>query len=360
MSLNILYLGPDYGTSRHRADALRRLGHSVELIDPWAFLPQQPFIKKVIGKLTYEIGPSWMEPFVRRRLLAVMNGKRFDVIWSNQCELIGANTALLLKEYANWLVTYANDDLFGPRDKKRFSLYKNSINHYNLIAVVRQPNVTEAYAQGARKVVLVPFTADEIAHAPLGPTSEEKARWASEVAFVGTWMPERGPFMSRLLRLGVSLSLYGDRWQKAPEWPVIKKAWRGPGIVGPDYVKAIQSAKICLGLLSKGNRDLHTRRSAEVPYIGSVLCAERTDEHLAMYKEDEEAVFWDTPEECAEKCFVLLLDEERRQRIARAGRKRCICNGTLNEPLMRRILDALLDGNSGMTEKTGLKAITYL
>jgi spore maturation protein CgeB len=360
MSLNILYLGPDYGTSRHRADALRRLGHSVELIDPWAFLPQQPFIKKVIGKLTYEIGPSWMEPFVRRRLLAVMNGKRFDVIWSNQCELIGANTALLLKEYANWLVTYANDDLFGPRDKKRFSLYKNSINHYNLIAVVRQPNVIEAYAQGARKVVLVPFTADEIAHAPLGPTSEEKARWASEVAFVGTWMPERGPFMSHLLRLGVSLSLYGDRWQKAPEWPVIKKAWRGPGIVGPDYVKAIQSAKICLGLLSKGNRDLHTRRSAEVPYIGSVLCAERTEEHLAMYKEDEEAVFWSTPEECAEKCFALLADEERRNRIAEAGRQRCMNSGYLNEPVMRRILDALSDGNSGMTEKTGLKTTTVL
>ena len=32
MRLKILYLGPDYGTSRHRDDALRRLGHQVELI----------------------------------------------------------------------------------------------------------------------------------------------------------------------------------------------------------------------------------------------------------------------------------------------------------------------------------------
>ena len=110
MVLNILYFGPDYGTSRHRADALRRLGHRVDLIDPWAFLPQHPFLKKVIRKLTHEIGPALMEPYVRRRLLAAMNGKRFDVIWSNQCELIGANTAILLKEHANWLVTYANDD----------------------------------------------------------------------------------------------------------------------------------------------------------------------------------------------------------------------------------------------------------
>ncbi len=358
MGLNILYLGPDYGTSRHRADALRRLGYEVELIDPWAFLPQQPFLKKVIGKLTYEIGPAWMEPYVRRRLLTAIKGKRFDVIWSNECELIGTNTAFLLKEYANWLVTYANDDPFGPRDKKRFYLYKNSINHYDLIAVVRQPNVNEAYAHGARKVTLVPFTADEIAHAPHGLTCEEKARWASDVAFIGTWMPERGPFMVRLLQLGVPVSLYGDRWQKATEWPVIKNIWRGPGLVGQDYVKAIQSAKICLGLLSKGNRDLHTRRSAEVPYIGSALCAERTDEHLAMYKEGEEAVFWDTPEECAEKCFALLADEERRNRIAVAGRARCIRNGTLNEPVMKRILDVLLGEHPSVAGKTGFETTT--
>ena len=79
-------------------------------------------------------------------------------------------------------------------------------------------------------------------------------------------------------------SFYGDRWQKAPEWPVIKNIWRGPGLVGQDYVEAIQSAKICLGLLSKQNRDQHTMRSVEIPYISSVLCAERTEEHLAMYR----------------------------------------------------------------------------
>ncbi|MGR8998176.1 MAG: CgeB family protein [Gammaproteobacteria bacterium] len=358
MSLNILYLGHDYGTSRHRADVLRRLGHRVELIDPWAFLTQQPFIKKVIGKLTYEIGTVWMEPYVSRRLLGAIEGKRFDVIWSDQCNLIGPNTALVLKEHGRWFLSYAVDDPFGPRDKKRFSLFRKSIMHFDLMAVVRRQNVEEAYALGVPKVVLVLRSADEIAHAPLDLPPEEKARWASEVAFIGTWMPERGPFMSRLVQLGVPLTLYGDRWQKAPEWRVIKEIWRGPGLVGPDYVKSIQSAKICLGLISKGNRDLHTQRSAEIPYIGSVLCAERTEEHLYMYQENEEAVFWSTPEKCAEKCFALLADEKKRKRIAKAGRRRCINSGYLNEPVVRRILDALLDGNSGMTEKPGLKTAT--
>ena len=361
MCLNILYLGPDYGTSRHRADALRRLGHSVELIDQWAFLPQHPFLKKVIGKLTHEIGPAWMEPYVRRRLLAAINRKRFDVIWSDQCNLIGPNTTLALKEHGKWFLSYVIDDPFGPRDKKRFSLFRKSVRHFDLMAVVRRPNVKEAYDLGVPKVVLVSMSVDDIAHAPLALNSDEKARWASEVAFIGTWMPERGPFIAKLIQLGVPLTLYGDRWQKAPEWPVIKNIWRGPGVVGPDYVKAIQSAKICLGLLSKQNRDQHTTRSAEVPYIGSLLCAERTEEHLARYKEDEEAVFWETPEECAEKCFALLADEERRNRIAEAGRRRCIASGYLNEPVMKRILDVLLGEHPSVAGKTGFETtITVL
>lgn len=340
-SFNILFLGENYGTSRHRADALRRIGHDVEVIDPWNFIPQQHLIKKVIGKLTYEIGAGWTELFVKRRLLKALNGRCFDVIWSNQSELIGENTARSLKKHTKWLVTYANDDPFGQRDNRRFFLYKNSLKYYDLMAVVREPNINEAYTHGLRKVTLVPFTADEIAHAPLRLAPEEKTRWACEVIFIGTWMPGRGSFISRLLQLGIPLSLYGNRWQKSARWATLKRAWRGPGIVGCDYVKAIQSAKVSLGLVSMGNRDLHTRRSAEIPYIGSLFCARRTKKHLEMYKEDYEAVFWDSPEECAEKCQVLLMDDKKRKRIAEAGHHRCLANGYLNEPVMRRIIDAL-------------------
>ena len=342
MSLDILFLGSSRGTSRHRADTLRRLGHRVQVIDLWMFLPQQPFLKKVLRKLAYEFGPGWMEPYVRWRLLTVLGSRTFDVMWSDQCELVGKCTACRLRNCVDYMVSYTNDDPFGLRDKKRFSLYRGSLEHFDLITVIRQQNVTEAYMHGAAKVLRVLRSADEVAHAPLVLAREEEARLASEVAFIGTWMPGRGAFVERLLQLGVPLSISGSGWQKAPEWSAIRKAWRGLGHFGPDYVKAVQCAKICLGLLSKGNRDLHTGRSAEIPYIGSVFCAERTEEHLAMYKEDEEAVFWDTPEQCAQECFALLADEERRRRIAEAGRRRCIRSGYLNEVVTKTILNTLL------------------
>ena len=345
MNLSILYLGKNHGTSRHRADALRRLGHKVELIDPWAFFPEFTFIKKVIGKLAYEIGPAWLEPFTYRRLVAAISNKQFDVIWNNQCEVIGPKTVQFLKKHTTYLITYINDDPFGPRDKRRFSLYKQSVRHYNLIVVVREPNIVEAYSHGAQRVLRIPFTADEIAHAPLNMHPDEKAKFSSDVAFIGTWMPERGSFIARLLQLGVPVSIYGDRWQKAKEWRQLKRVWKGPGLIEQGYTKAIQSAKICLGLLSKGNRDLLTRRSVEVPFCNCVLCAERTEDHLKMYKEDEEAVFWNTPEECAAKCLELLNDEPKRRRIAEAGHRRCHASGCFNEPVMEGILNVLLNRN---------------
>ena len=344
--LDILYLGPDYGTSRHRADALRRLGHNVGIIDPWEFLPNSAFAKSLAGKLVFELGAAPLEPYIRWRLIPLLAGRRFDLIWSDQCNLIGPVTADLLRNHCRAAVTYAIDDPFGRRDKRTFSLYRQSVKHFDLVAVVRQPNVAEAKAMGAPSVLLVRMSADEVAHRPVVLSSREKDRWSSQVAFIGTWMPERGPFLARLIELGVPLTIRGNRWRKAKEWPVLKSAWRGPGIDGPDYVKAIQCAKVSLGLLSKGNRDLHTTRSAEIPFIGSVLCAERTGEHLEMYREDEEAVFWSTPEECAEKCFDLLGNLGRCEAIARAGRERCIRDGYLNENVVALIL-AALSGQGG-------------
>jgi spore maturation protein CgeB len=265
------------------------------------------------------------------------------VIWSDQCELIGESTAIGLRKHADCLITYTVDDPFGQRDKRRFSLYRKSLKHYDLTVVVRQPNVVEAYAQGAAKVLRVYRSADEVAHRSLVLIPEEKKHWDSEVVFIGTWMPERGPFLKNLLERRVPLTLYGDRWQKAKEWSALKKAWRGPSLVGDGYVKAIQAAKVCLGLLSEGNRDLHTQRSAEIPCIGSILCAQRTEEHVAMYREDKEAVFWSTPEECTEKCFALLADEHKRKTIARAGRERCLQSGYLNEPIMETILKTSIE-----------------
>ena len=284
------------------------------------------------------MGAESLEPYVRQRLLSKIKNRHFKIIWSDQCTLLGPRTVSTLKRYADYLLTYAIDDPFGTRDKNRFRLYRKALNLFDLTVVVRKPNVKEAYENGARRVLRVFRSADEVAHRPLSLTQTEKKKWNSDVAFIGTWMPERGPFLARLVELGVPLALYGDRWQKADQWPILRNTWRGPFLHGADYVKAIQTAKVCIGLLSKENRDQHTTRSIEIPYIGSVLCAQSTNEHLNMYDEDREAVFWSSPDECAKKCFKLLNSDSNRKEIASFGRGRCLKNRYFNEAVLQSVL----------------------
>ena len=152
--------------------------------------------------------------------------------------------------------------------------------------------------------------------------------------------------MAELIRLGVPLSIWGDRWYKAREWSIIQPRWRGPGVYDQRYATIIQSAKVGLGLVFKGNRDLHTSRSMEIPALGAVLCAERTSEHMYLYDDGVEAVFWSTPEECAAACRGLLADEAYRQSVARRGRERLQRNGNYNEQVLRALLNEVLSAGA--------------
>jgi spore maturation protein CgeB len=336
--LSILYVGRNSGTSRHRAWALRRLGHEVFIIDPATLLPSTPFA----ASWAWKTGGRFLEGSIRRQLLANLPNTQFDLVYVDSGELVGSTLVSELKKRFGTIVNYNVDDPYGWRDGQRWRLYLASVPLYDLIVVVRDCNVPEALAADARRVLRVHRSADEIAHAPRSLNVEDFQKWSSDVSFIGTWMPERGPFLARLAALGVPLSIYGNRWDKSREWPVLRSFWRGPDLCDVNYAKAIQCTKVSLGLLSIGNRDLSTQRSFEIPSLGGVLCAERTSEHAQLYAEDEEAVFWATPEECAAKCSYLLGNEERRISIASNGRTRCLRNGTTNEKVLSRIVDTVI------------------
>jgi spore maturation protein CgeB len=338
--LSILYLGDHAGTSGHRAAALMRLGHSVSLLDPVAFLPKT----RLSEMWTWHTGALFLEGHVRTHVLENIPARQFDLVYVDCGHLVGPSLIQDLRARFGTVVNYNLDDPYGRRDGKRWRVYLKAVPFYDLIVVVRDCNVSEAFAAGAQRVLRVFRSADEIAHKPRQVSDQDDRIWSSEVAFVGTWMPERGPFMARLVELGVPVSIYGDHWEKAREWDVLKSYWRGPGLTDADnYAKAIQCAKINLGLLSKGNRDDSTQRSFEIPHLGGVLCAERTAEHLALYEEDREAIFWDTPDECARKCAHVLKDHELRKRIGSKGRQRCLRNRTTNEMVLSELLHALDD-----------------
>jgi spore maturation protein CgeB len=335
--VNILYLGVMRGTSLDRALALRRLGHEVEHVDPRGLLPRTVWVDRVM----WHLGGDWLTSWILRGLRARLAGKHYDLCYVDAGHLIAPRILELLRQHTAIIVNYNIDDPLGPRDGARNRAYRRCVPLYDLCVVMREVNVGEARALGARNVMRVYMSADEVSHAPRKLTAQDIKTWSSEVLFLGTWMPERGPLLLELIKQGIPVTIRGSNWTKAPEWDALRPYWKGGALLGDDYAKAIQCAKVNIGLLSVMNRDLHTTRSLEIPALGSLLCAQRTSEHLAMYREGTEALFWSDPEECAAMCRKALENKELRESIARAGHARVRRNGHYNEPVLREILDVV-------------------
>jgi len=316
-----------------------RLGHEVTLLDPYRALPAGRVVSPLLAQWNRYTGGLGLVEVVRRWVLRQIGGSQFDLAWVDHGAMVGRSLVRDLKARIPRVVCYCIDDPFGGRDVTLWREFVQALPCYDLLVVVRTPNVDEAYRDGARRVMRVFMSADEVAHRPRELSASDFEQWRSEVLFVGTAFPERGPFLAQLVKLGVPLTLYGNRYDRLPEWPILKSYWRAADASSTDsYAKAISAAKVCLGLLSRGNRDLHTTRSMEIPSLGGVLCAERTPEHSALYDEGVEAVFWSSAEECATRCFELLGDETRRKAIAEAGRARFLKNPWRNDRVVQDIL----------------------
>ncbi len=341
----ILYFGSadPSSTSRHRAEALRRRGYTLQIRDPFATearILQGPFMNALHYRSGYRFVQKRMAGWLKTILAEV---EPFDIVWVDSGELFGPSALKLLKDTGARLVLFNVDDPTGKRDGRRFDSLKKSLPYYDLVGVVRKETEKEAYELGAKDVIRVWRAYDEVAHRPFESLEDIPSKFRSEVAFIGTWMrhEKRDEFIMTLIQQGIPVSIWGGRWPKSPHWNFLKPYYRGASLKGRDYVAAIQGSKICLGLLSKGNRDLHTTRSLEVPYAGGLLCAEETDEHNSLYIAWEEAVFWTDPQSCALACRTLLDDEELRTRIVLNGMKKVrelkVGNEDIGEQVMARL-----------------------
>ncbi|MET0465740.1 MAG: glycosyltransferase [Chitinophagaceae bacterium] len=343
--MRIVYIGEDKKNSNSllRAQAMERLGHEIIVCNPFSAAASS-LTSRWKGAFHYRTGYIFLQSLINKWVRSLIkNEPRPDLVWVNSGELLGPQSIKILKQWNVPVVLYNNDDPTGGRDGRRFLSLLRALRMYDLCVVLRTFNVDEYKQRGAKKLIRQFMSYDEQMHKPFADITQIDEKFRSEVAFIGTWMPgeNRDEFLLKLVTLGVPVTIWGDHWQKSPLWDKLQFYYKGKALGGRDYVAGIQGAKICIGMLSKGNRDLHTRRSVEVPYVGGLLCAERTPEHVEMYKEGEEALFWDDAEECAKICKELLADDNKREGIRLAGMRRVRKLGVGNEDIVRQAISAL-------------------
>jgi glycosyltransferase involved in cell wall biosynthesis len=207
----------------------------------------------------------------------------------------------------------------------------------------RRSNCGEAISAGATHAeVMLPYFMPW-QDRPVAMSPNELQRFSTEVVFVGHYEPDgREQSIRALVDAGIRVKLWGGHyWSRKVLGDLYPKLAPIVPAEGDDYAKALCGAKICLCFLSKLNRDTYTRRCFEIPACGRVMLAQRTDDLLNMFKEDEEACFFSSNEELVAKAKWLLANPDIRERIAQAGLRRVWADGHDVNSRARQFLEVI-------------------
>ena len=346
--MRILFAGALwYGsTALHRKVALQELGHDVVGVDTTP--PNRRWERWLPIRILRRLGYPLDLAGANRQVLSHIERNPFDILWVDKGLTIAPQTLVAVKNQypACRLVSYSPDDMLNPRNQSR--RYLADLPLYDLHVTTKSYNVAELKELGARDVLFVGNAYDRHTHCPIPLTADEKRRWGADVGFVGAFEQARYQMMSALAEAGVQVTVRGPGWEpyvgQHPNMS-IKPGW----VLGDDYAKAICATKINLCFLRKINRDLQTQRSVEIPACGGFMLAERTDEHLALFQEGEEAEFFSDEEELISKVRYYLDHEQERAQIAARGRERCLRSGYSNHERLRTVLDYLQRSATGAT-----------
>jgi hypothetical protein len=327
--MKILYIGDlHYGaTARMWMHHLGKLGHQIESIDTSAE-PHANFVFRNIARVSWRLGWPLDLLNVNPRIIQAAKHFRPDVVWIDKGLCVTRKTILELKRInpVTQVAHYNPDNPFGSYGKRGWRTFIAAIPAYDIHFIPRRENVSEYRACGAKEVKhLIPTRGfDPDIHRPYGNDNDLMKSFRADVGFLGAFEKERAAMLHQLADQGISIRLMKD-WPSSHWHP---NYLRAPCAVrGSEYAKALCSFKIGLCFLRKANRDQHTSRSIEIPACGTFLLAERTDEHLALFEEDKEAAFFSSDSELIDKVRYYLANDSIREKIAIAGRERCLRSG---------------------------------
>lgn len=320
------------------------------LLDTTAYPPSSPLFLEALEELCREEGHEFAffdeAPYVRSsnrslmrratyRLLGRLSLARWrlnedllnkalkyrpDVMLVAKGALVAPRTLRRIKkETGAVLVNYATDDPWNSAASTRDLI--DAIPCYDLYACTKRAIIPDVLAAGCPRAIFVPFGYKPSVHYPEQPTTAaERARFGSDVVFIGGCDADRVPYFEALVRglPDVRLHLYGGYWDR---YRLLRRYHRGFAL-GRDYRLAVGGAKIAVNLVRRANRDGHVMRTFEIPACGGFMLAERTEEHLEWFEEGREAAYFGSPEELVEKVQHYLPRDEERRRIAEAGRRK--------------------------------------
>ena len=224
-------------------------------------------------------------------------------------------------------VSYNNDNIYGAlKHKAYWRFFKKTIPLFDLNLVFRKDDINRYTRDNAKAVYHLYHHYLPWLHA--GKEHVMSKLYKSDICFLGHCEPDRrlGEMDSLMKEIPCRYSIHGSLWKENSKG----HAWSGMDtheLQGLDYVNCLVGSKIALAFYSTWNEDQYTTRSFEIPACGVFMLSQRTDEMMRLYEEDKEAVYFNDIDELIDKAKFYLLNDHIREKIAIAGKNRCLNSG---------------------------------
>jgi spore maturation protein CgeB len=328
--LKILYIGDvrEGTTSLDRMRALQRIGHTLV---PFNVPPYQSR-HRIISSIQCRLHPRFLLQKLNNDIRSfVKSNPGFDCAWVDKGVWIFKDTVEFLREKCKVAVHYTPDPQILFFRSRHFI---QSIPVYDHVVTTKDFELALYAEKGAKNVIHVPQSYCPVRYRNPTPAT----RFSAEVGFIGRCEPH---YLQQINGMnGIEkVVIFGDQWVKPQNRRKVDTTFTVNGSVWKeDYVTALASFKVSLGLLSKNYPEQHTTRTFEIPAAGTFLLAERTSEHLGFFEEGVEAEFFSSPEEMLSKAKFYLANDAARDLIASKGRLRCTRSGYDTDSVMKNIL----------------------
>lgn len=330
--MRILYIGQLYpgGTCLDRMRSLQRLGHEVTGFDVSPFQSRFRLLRSAQSRWY----PSLLLNGLNESIVTCAHSLTdVRLVWIDKGVWIFPGTLQTLKDRLRCpLVHYTPDSQLLINRSVHFT---RGISLYDHLISTKTFELDDLGRLGAKHAVFAQQSYCPVRFLAPRP----RAEFQCDVGFISDFKPNYGRVITNLVSAVPSIRVWGSHWQRAvkrglaPAMVVV-----GDGLWGADYVDALSSFKIGLGLLSKYIPEQHTTRSFEIPAAGTFLLAERTAEHQRFFEEGREAEFFGSHEELVSKARFYLTNNLARRRIAERGRERCHGSGYDTDTVLSKIL----------------------
>jgi len=288
--------------------AIMKLGHELIPFDDREFI--------IPGRVRQRVGllHKWDLKRLNRKLVSLAS-----LVKPELCLVAGGNRILpetlrILKSQAIKTVLWTVD---APRKFRPILEAAPFYDHIFCGGTEAQELLARA---GFRKTHWLPFACDPDIHKPVETSPQEKTEWGSDVAFIGSFYPNRAQILEKIADF--DLRVWGPGWKKLPRGSALKKRTTAQKLKPGEWIKILSSSAINLAIhFQDGKTPCYqaSPRVYEALACRSFLLVDEQRDVKSLFQDGKHLALFKDSEDLPKKIDYYLNHAEERKKMAAQG-----------------------------------------